>query len=371
MKIQIEKEISAEVFLLMMEIGKATERKDIISVVKFAAENNGELSPELLCSELLNNRPENVGKTVLNRCCDERLMEWSDDGEFTRLTPTGENAAVTGIHYQAMRDIYEIVYYDKGLISCLIDCKGTGQNEFNSNDGKNSAFKPYEVKNDVKNNLEEPINFKLPGKNDPIKVFFVERKGRRSEIRKKLKISYTLSDDGKDELTLSGEIKGRCPVLDYTFSEGFNSILESIGRYKDWDSKNEYLKVSFSGLTNDYEKRNFSLNLSEKKVVENYFCDEALDSVTITGIPVFPRTLGDAQEWFLWLLKNELNDYLEEDKYLEYSEKICQRFGHFEEDLDIPDSQELAELIRQESVGKIPDKYWYLVTPVDLRKVEV
>lgn len=371
MKILIEKEISAEVFMLLMEIGKATERKDIISVVRLAAEKGGELSPDVLCRELLNDRPEIVGRTVLNRCCNERLMKWSDDDQFTHLTPTGEYAAETGIHYQAMRNIYEIVYYDKGLVPCLLDCKDTGQSDFNSKENKNPSLRPYDVNNDVKNNLTEPISFKFPGKNEEIKVFSIETNGGRSDSGKKLKISYTLSDDGTNELMFSGEIKGKLSNLEYTFPEGFKSILKSIKRYNDWDSKSENLTVHFSDLTNDYEKRNFLQKISEKIVDDDYFCKEALDSVTIIGIPVFPKTLEDAQEWFMWLLKNELNDYLEEDQYQEYSEKIRQKFGHFEEDLDIPDSQELAEFIRQESAEKIPDKYWYLVAPVDLRKMEV
>lgn len=371
MKILIEKKISAEVFMLMMEIGKATERKDIISVVRLAAENGGELAPDLLCQELLNNRPEIVGKNVLDRCCNERLMEWMDDGQYTQLTPTGEYAAETGIHYQAMRDIYEIVYYDKGLIPCLIDCKGTGQNDFNSKGNKKPSFKQYEVNNDVKNNLTEPISFKLPERNEEIKVFSIERKGERAVNKKIVEISYTISDDGKNKLVLSGDIKGELSNMGYSFSEGFSSILNITGHYKNWDTKNNYLKVSFSDLDSDFEKRNFSKKISEKNVAANYFCQENLDSVTITGIPVFPGTLKDAKEWFIWLLKNEVNDYLEEDKYQEYSKKIRQRFRHFEDDLDIPDSRKLAEIIKQESGGKIPDKYWYLVAPLDLREAEV
>jgi hypothetical protein len=370
-KILIEKEISAEVFMLMMEIGKAAERKDIISIVKFAAENGGELSPDLLCRELLNDRPENVGRTVLNRCCGERLMEWSDDGQFTRLTPIGEHAAETGVHYQAMREIYEIVYYDKGLLPCLIDCRGTGQSEFNKEGGKYPSFSPYEVNNDVKENLTEPISFKLPGRDEEIKVFSIARNGGRADKGKKLKISYKLSDDDKDELTLSGEIRGKLFGLGYTFKEGFQSVLKSVGRYKDWDSKHGYLKIRFSDLTSDYEKRNFSWNILEKTAIESYFCEEALDSLTITGVPVFPKSLKDAQEWFIWLLKNELTDYLEEAQYQDYSKKIRQMFGSFEDDLEIPDSQELAKIIKSESNGKIPDKYWYLVAPNDMRKVEV
>lgn len=365
MKILIEKEISAEVFMLMMEIGKATERKDIISVVKLASENGGELSPEILCQELLNDRPENVGRTILNRCCDERLMEWTDDGKSTRLTRDGEASAETGIHYQAMRDIYEIVYFDKGLIPCLIGCKGTGQSEFS----QKSSFKEYEVNSDVKNKLTQEISFTLPETKESIKVISIERKGVRSEIGKKIKVTYILSDEGQNELRLSGDIKGQYSDLEYSFHEGFKSILKSLGRNKDWDSKNGYLKVGFTDLSSDKERRNFIQDISEKMVVESYFCEEALDKVTLKEVPVFPRTLEDAREWFVWLLKNEINDYLEEDQYQEYSEKIRQRFGHFAEDLEVPALKDLAEIIKRESAGKFPDKYWYLVAPGDLRRI--
>jgi hypothetical protein len=104
-------------------------------------------------------------------------------------------------------------------------------------------------------------------------------------------------------------------------------------------------------------------------VVENYFCEEALDKVTLKEVPVFPRTLEDAREWFVWLLKNEINDYLEEEQYKTYSERILQKFGRFAEDLEVPASKDLAEIIKRESAGKFPDKYWYLVAPVDLRSV--
>lgn len=365
MKILIEKEISAEVFMLMMEIGKATERKDIISVVKLASEHGGELSPEILCQELLNDRPENVGRTILNRCCDERLMEWIDIGTTARLTRDGEDSAETGITYQKMRDIYEIIYYDKGLLPCLIGCKGTGQSEFN----QKSSFKEYEVNSDVKNNLTQEISFTLPETKESIKVYSIERKGARSEIGKKIKIFYNLSDDGHNELTLSGDAKGQYSDLEYSFDEGFKSILKSLGRSKDWDSKNGSLKVSFTDLTSDKEKRNFIQDFSEKKVVENYFCEEALDKVTLKEVPVFPRTPNDAQEWFVWLLKNEINDYLEEEQYKEYSEKILQRFGHFADVLEVPESRDLAEIIKRESAGKFPDKYWYLVAPLDLKSI--
>jgi len=365
MKLLIEKELSAEVFMLMMDIGKATERKDLISVVKLASEKGGELSPKILCQELLNDRPENVGRTILDRCCDERLMEWTDDGKSTRLTRGGEESAKTGIHYQPMREIYEIIYYDGGLIPCLIGCKGTGQSEFN----QKSSFKDYEVNSDMRNKLTQEITFTLPEINESIKVYSIESKGYRSETGKKMKISYILSDKGQNELALSGDVKGQYSGLEYSFNEGFKSILKNLGRNRDWDSKNGYLKVSFTDLTSDKERRNFIQDISEKMVVENYFCEEALDKVTLKEIPVFPRTLEDAQEWFMWLLKNEINDYIEVEQYKEYSERILQRFGRYAEDLEVPASKDLAEIIKQESAGKFTDKYWYLVAPVDLRAV--
>ncbi len=144
----------------------------------------------------------------------------------------------------------------------------------------------------------------------------------------------------------------------YDMSEeiNFNDIFRG-----EWDSEYNSLKISFSLLKEEVN----SLNSLEYSYTDNIEINNYGKLKTIfQDIPLIPKTKEDAKEWFIYLLKNEIeqrNRYISQDELKQLWNNLLERKPKFKKfNLEFDYRKILNEF------GKESKYYWLLQASSDL-----
>lgn len=131
--------------------------------------------------------------------------------------------------------------------------------------------------------------------------------------------------------------------------------------FEDWDEEHNALMMNFSNVK-EYDKyiKSFKISFSKDIELDNY----GKLNGRFQDVDIMPKTEYDAKEWFIYLLKVEieqLNKYISETELRELWEDIKERnsiFKKFELEFDF-------ELILKK-FGKSSKYYWLLQAGIDL-----
>lgn len=357
MDIILKRNVKTKSFRLLMDIRKSGKRDDIVAILMLADENGGQIRPADICIHLIDNRPTTVGERIIRRCVELGVLEMED--EYTGfLTDDGRRAVETKTVYIPERGLYQILYSDETLLPYpLLDCVP---------DEKQSDQDDYKEEIDpvIRSSLENK-NFKLLGKErNEIFVERIELYGRQIRKSSNLNLTYSLLENGNLILRLNGDIDTKIEPPKFTQIEIWTMLVKSMHLDDDWDIEAQCLRRGFGELQQK-DLVNFVVEL--RTTVLTIEGIGTFNDVQVKNVPVIPRTNDDAHKWALWLLKNEIRDYMRKQDYANCVKKILNKFPGY--DLRLPSQIELAKMIREEAVDKLPSTYWYLKAPIDIAGV--
>ena len=127
----------------------------------------------------------------------------------------------------------------------------------------------------------------------------------------------------------------------------WSKILDLLQIYQDWEYQSELgkyvLKLSNIDVLTEDQIENFSWTLPHRDIRIDSF--GMFSCRIIDNIPVFPKSIEDAQIWFERLLIKRINDYLFSEKYAQLCNEIAAIFGVFQDQLNFPSIQEIGQKI--------------------------
>ncbi|MCT7495729.1 hypothetical protein N5S93_08875 [Aliarcobacter cryaerophilus] len=131
--------------------------------------------------------------------------------------------------------------------------------------------------------------------------------------------------------------------------------------FEDWDEEHNALMMNFSNIK-EYDKyiKSFKISFSKDIELDNYGKLKG----RFQDVDIMPKTEYDAKEWFIYILKDEieqLNRYISKSELNELWENIKEKYSIFKRfDLEFD-----FELILKE-FGRSSKYYWLLQTGIDL-----
>lgn len=131
--------------------------------------------------------------------------------------------------------------------------------------------------------------------------------------------------------------------------------------FEDWDEEHNALMMNFSNIK-EYDKyiKPFKISFSKDIELDNY----GKLNGNFQDVDIMPKTEYDAKEWFIYILKDEieqLNRYISKSELNELWENIKEKYSIFKRfDLEFD-----FELILKE-FGKSSKYYWLLQAGIDL-----
>jgi hypothetical protein len=345
-----------------MEIAKTERRDDILSVLKLADETEGPLTPEIICQELLANRPTRVGENIIHRLNDLDLLH------NRRLSESGRDALEQGLVFMPERSSYRIMWTEDPLLpQKLLDLSEEAEIPHwdparKKNKGKDPAV---DVPKGLKE-IEGSVVQLLGSEGGTIRVEKIEGKCIPQEASSgtPLTASVTVRMGNNNELTLSGRYQRRMEPPSIDFDDVWMRIL--LERAADWNKKEMVLQCSFDDLS-DSDRRSFTTTLELKTpTLPNL---GRFNRTVVRNVPIAPRDSDDAQLWADWLLVDRMPGYLSENEFEVHKEQVAANFPVHQ--LRLPGQEELADTILQNEWkwgegGPLRKEYWYLRAPIDL-----
>ncbi len=373
MRIALTRAIELTAFEVVMEIGRAEKRRDILAVLMKARELGSRITPEDVCTYLLIGRPVALGRTVVSRCQEYGLLDL--DG---RLTPLGEYGLEHERVFNPERGRYRVLCTQDPLVpQTLLSLKEVPEpyadevvQRRKRAKGSGATSPPPEDQplpgwiSSLEGKTVTPVD-----SGEEIRVLKAELRCVKGTVEAEEKLSLLWALSPEDDPTL--EVRGFARrVLDpppVSYEEVFLDLLGE--RRPDWDPEVGVLRVGFEEMS-DAERSSFRKDLHvEKSVVGRY---GAFDATEIHDVPLGPRTRADAQRWASWTLDQSISTYLSRGDYDHLVRRVVGLFPEFP--VSLPKREELASALRrgvEERGERLPRAYWFLLAPIDLDMPEV
>lgn len=366
----LSRQLKIEKYEAIMEIGRQQRREELLAVLMLAEEHGGKASPKDVSLELLQGRPELVGKAIVDRCRDLGLLD-----EAGEITPIGREALRTGEVFMPERGRYVLWLTEDPLVSQkVIHIEPKEESYLNDevaimkNRGTRQSAEPEPLPKKLKS-LAGGI-YDLMGKGvGSVVIRSIEANGLTCPLGPGDNARVTLRIDRKSSrLDISGGFERllKPPPLD--FQEAWISALGSLARLWARSREPPALKTSFDELS-PKDLTSFSKTVSlSRPALEGY---GEFDDTSVDNVPIIPRTSADAASWARWLLKKSVVGYTADQGYKELVESCRSRFPDFP-GIKLPSAEELAEELAAEKApdGTLPKAYWYLQAPLDLKVIE-
>jgi hypothetical protein len=343
-----------------MSIQKYEEHPVWLAILKLSQENSGRASPKKVQEILLVDKmPDLQAKLLLNRVVMEGLLD-----EDYRLTDEGKDALEKELMPVNMSGMFTTSFVDDLLIPDIVLSISEPHKPWV--DGRSlhngPARKEIEKTEEVPEFIEKVIDRQILVNKEaqPILIKEVEEYGSsQGFVQADLILEFTSTD--KTSLRLGTPINRRLPIpadLQMSYSKALDTLLNGFG--ENWNKEQEIVVVSFEDV--DFtERRNFKKAFTISRPAIPGF--GSFETVTTPPVKIEPKTSIDAQEWFDWLLVDQLpNKYLQHSAFNEHASKIKAKFpGHFL--IDEPEQELVAEDLFQSGNT---EKAWLLRAPLDL-----
>ena len=365
-RLVLKRKLNVEFFECLATIRRQEKTPYITSVLKLA-ERYGRLTPEVLSNKLLPKEPLALARNILKRHVQLGFID--EDGAPTEL---GEEAAHGNV-LMPERGKYIIgVTKDPlvkgGIVYVNRDADGNDNKNSPQHDGED---KPAKLKKpEILKRVNE--NHSLVWLDNEIKEILIESIDDFVYPRA-INITFQMQvvmDEKNTTISISKD-KGE-PIKFFDNSE--------IDFEETWNLEVEAAELKWRGGplhmgrglvkyedTNASERRSFSKNIPSKEISSRSSGKFTVDPIVIN---IQPTTHRDATIWAMELIKSEITEYCDENKYTEISEKVRGRFT--DSSPDIPEIEEFIEYqygIGENAVTGLPIEYWYLQAPRDLAPV--
>jgi hypothetical protein len=383
MKIHLLRTLETREYYVLMEIYRASRKRDLIAYAKLAREQNNVLTPALLNKKLLN-RSENVAIAVLDSLVRYGLFAWDEKKREARLTREGEYAAANDVAYLYEHDVYRVVCSPDPLLpQPVIVCerapwKRSEIRKVHEKEESSPATTPPEILSCKGKELE----FFRPSRTenesierDQIRIDRVFETCWPISSRAEYILAGTIGDDG----WFRGEVRGERPIASWkndavTLDSTLRAIASQVREVVLLDGKDPCIEVVFSDVEKDINRREFKGDRRLGDLVLGGAFGPWPLAVTLYDVPMMPKNSQEADRWYLWLLEDGLSGYLSSEAFEGYAEGVRMQFQTFGADR-LPQikigAHELAGRIeeRNREAGREsrPERYWYLPAPCDLR----
>jgi hypothetical protein len=364
MKIALERDVRIVCLDVLMDISKKSDKRaDLVAVAKRAKELKGKITPEAVCTDLIN-RPEatSAGERILIRCQDIGIL----DGKY-RLTEDGIRAAEEECVFIPERGSYRIWCTQDSLVSQKFlrykrkDDGPIWEDVYPGNPKKKGKIDktPKWVQDLSGKELQ------VYGTDEVVRIENVQNKCRLvMDPPPKLLVNLSVGQFESPQVTISSKKWKVDSVIDapkLSFNDIWNNLLGN-KMAKHWVSN--FLELNYDDLS-DPEKRSFFRDIViNKPAIKKY---DTFKKTRLERIPISPRTKKDADKWASFLFENSINEYLSRDGYQSKFDEVKQNpaFYKFSDRLNLPEQQALAEKVRKEN-ELLPREFWYLQAPLDL-----
>lgn len=355
---------------VVLELGRAEERKDIIAVLKLADEVEGPITPEIVCQRLLLKRPPAFGRAVIRRLEVLGLLDYRG-----RLTEDGKKAVESGTVFNRERGQYQVTATTDPLIpDCILSIASSqppstdrimNARRSQINQSSSAVAARLQVETPLWLAALEGRDLSIPGKTGRLKLFKVEPACTilDSVDVEALELIWRLPTNSPPSMELKGFLEASCDAPPCSHEQVFLQILGN--RCSEWNSTKGALAVDFDELA-ERERASFRLELSDPNPqIEGY---GAFSKTEISDIPLVPNTTKDAQAWARWLLDRRIIEHTGPRMFAAVCHELRRTFEGYE--LDLPSAQDLvAELgnRRTDSLQPMPRAFWFLQAPIDLQ----
>lgn len=374
MELKLIRQLILEGYEIIMDIGYGQKREELLSVLKLAEENQGEVTAESICNTLLIGRPLIIGKNIINRCQELGLLEHNG-----RLTEKGRIALSLDEVFIPERGRYKIVLtqdplipqrliyvesisekYLKDELDELALSKGKDQNTIPMNTA------PVQLPVWIKNLEGSFIDLIGPMK-EKVNILSMESLAIRCQLNSLPKITLTLSlsENEKTDMRIQGDLKAMINPPKITFREVWIQLLGERASFWDEERNPPALRCNFNELA-DNEILSFLASIHfEQPHVENI---GTFDNTDVINVPVIPKTDAEANKWANWILVHKIAEYQNRQSYEKLKDDILSKFQEY--NIALPSQDVLSEQIKkhakQQGNNLLPDSYWYLQAPIDL-----
>jgi hypothetical protein len=360
-----------------MTIGRADDkRRDLLAVLALARQHEGQVTPELICRELLLGRPQVVGKKVVERCADLGLL--SPDGG---LTDAGRDALATGEVFIPETGKYRVWVSSDPLVpgkllgiepvpevnapEANLDAKRR-RNE--RGDGGRFAGGPIDLPDTV-TGLPGHVFTSFLGLSGRVRVLSVEQKGEALPVEaslSKCRLEWTVSPVRASSVQVADGFNAKFDPPRISFDQVWFQVLGEEARNWVEDEKGGYLKTRFSDETlQDAERMNLRRSKLFRPELEGL---GEFDQITVGDIPIYPATFGDANSWARWIQERSVTQYLDRASFKILNSHIEEQFPGFKVRLlsrqDL--AKRLADSVRISDGDRFPTAYWFLRAAFDL-----
>ena len=352
-----------------MEVVRQQRRAELHAVLLLAEEHGGRATAKEVSQELLQGRPELMGKAIIDRCSDLGLLD-----ESGRITPVGRDALLTGNVFIPERGRYVVWFTEDPLIpQKLVHVEPMAEPNLNDEvalmKGRKARGEPREEAELLPDRLRALVGglYDLIGEGGGrIAIRSMDPNGvtSRPGPEDNTKITLEVAPD-RSRLSVSGGFQKLLTPPQLDFEASWLSALGPPARLWARSRNPPALKCAYDELS-PKELASFSKTVSLPRPSLSGFGE--FDDASVDGVPIFPRTAEDATKWARWILKRSVADYVDSEQYERLQEACKSRFPDFPS-VRLPPAEELAQELAAERAadGTLPKEYWHLQAPLDLQ----
>jgi hypothetical protein len=375
-KLALKRTLEIKRYRIIAEVAKAQKRDELYAVLLLARER-GYVFAKMVADNLLDGRPETVGKRLIQICVTHKLLkeEESRGKKNYILTETGQTALEEEKIFIPERGTWEIWVTDDPLwASALVQIEVFKEPSALKETRRDKKDELNERKSNMQS-LPEWLVEKLQGQ---IITPLADRKMnyRFDELAAKGELIVTPDADITASLSIpqfddTSDLQFTVKVVDNNcryqeqhamiFEIAWPQILQQQGWLERWriqqQTQKEVLDVSYPELKTKQERSNFH---KDYPISKPHLTDlNGFDNTIIDNVPIAPATQQDANNWAYWLLERDTNRYVLKDDFETMQNKVAESFPDYE--ITFPEQRDFAQSLRRNN----PRAYWYLQAPLD------
>jgi hypothetical protein len=377
MKLVLERTLEIQCYRIIAEVAR-TQKRDELYAVLLLAQERGYVFAKMVAEKLLGNRPETVGKRLIQICVTLNLLkeEESRGKKNYILTETGQTALEEEKIFIPERGTWEIwVTNDPLWASALIQIEvfkePLARNEINNQEElKERCQDMQSLPEWLFEKLQGQIITPLANRNADYRFDELDKKGEVVTPDANITATLTIPQfSDTSDLRFTGKVVNKeCDYQEQhtmTFESAWHQMLEQQGWLTRWriqqETQQEVLDVSYQDLSEQelaHFLKNYPIQTPYLTDLDKTDLDE-FDDTIIDNVPIAPATPEDAEYWADWLLERDTNQYVLKGNFEIMQNKVAESFPDYE--ITFPEQSDFAQPLRRSN----PRAYWYLQAPLD------
>jgi hypothetical protein len=372
----------------MVEMRRQVDREELITLLRFGRETTEEgskFTPKKVVEDWLVGFPISSGKRLFRVLEDLELIQRERGGQRLGLMPLpdtayiltegGREAEATDSIFLPERVAVILQYVNDPLIPNKITSIQTHKQRLKDQFSRDERGRIEQLKYesiDLPKELEDVTGREIVAyEGDRAGRVVIDSIGGKvipSKTSSTLQLSLQLSPHTQPKLTIATESQTHDVIFNETIEKqlDYQKVLPNLVRQtgQNWSEGKQAIPVSFNKI--DYpQKKSFVSDIQiEAPEIQNL---GIFESSTLKSVPVAPRSRGDAQKWYDFLLVDEISTYLTEAGFNNHVDKQKEKFANFGYDLAVPTLQDMvAEFSSLRDDNTYHPIYWFLNAPRDL-----